>query len=276
MILAGRYNTLGIIRQTSNGFYLNGENLGEILIPNKYIPQNKNIGDEIEVFVYYDAEGRLVATTEEPFCEVGDFAMLQIVDVNATGAFANWGVLKQLLIPFSEQKVKMQTGSWHIVHVYIDEKSKRIVGSAKVDKFLNKTPANYNSNEEVGLIVYSHTPLGYKVIINNAHWGMLYENEVFQPLNKGEYITGYISQVREDGKIDVSLYPLGHNKTDVSANLIMEYLQAHDGIMLITDKSDANLIYETFGISKKNFKMAIGKLYKNKQISIDDKQIKII
>ena len=276
MILAGRYNTLGIIRQTSNGFYLNGENLGEILIPNKYIPQNKNIGDEIEVFVYYDAEGRLVATTEEPFCEVGDFAMLQIVDVNATGAFANWGVLKQLLIPFSEQKVKMQTGSWHIVHVYIDEKSKRIVGSAKVDKFLNKTPANYNSNEEVGLIVYSHTPLGYKVIINNAHWGMLYENEVFQPLNKGEYITGYISQVREDGKIDVSLYPLGNNKTDVSANLIMEYLQAHDGIMLITDKSDANLIYETFGISKKNFKMAIGKLYKNKQISIDDKQIKII
>ncbi len=276
MILAGRYNTLGIIRQTSNGFYLNGENLGEILIPNKYIPENKNIGDEIEVFVYYDAEGRLVATTEEPFCEVGDFAMLQIVDVNATGAFANWGVLKQLLIPFSEQKVKMQTGSWHIVHVYIDEKSKRIVGSAKVDKFLNKTPANYNSNEEVGLIVYSHTPLGYKVIINNAHWGMLYENEVFQPLNKGEYITGYISQVREDGKIDVSLYPLGHNKTDVSANLIMEYLQAHDGIMLITDKSDANLIYETFGISKKNFKMAIGKLYKNKQISIDDKQIKII
>ncbi len=276
MILAGRYNTLGIIRQTSNGFYLNGENLGEILIPNKYIPENKNIGDEIEVFVYYDAEGRLVATTEDPFCEVGDFAMLQIVDVNATGAFANWGVLKQLLIPFSEQKVKMQTGSWHIVHVYIDEKSKRIVGSAKVDKFLNKTPANYNSNEEVGLIVYSHTPLGYKVIINNAHWGMLYENEVFQPLNKGEYITGYISQVREDGKIDVSLYPLGHNKTDVSANLIMEYLQAHDGIMLITDKSDANLIYETFGISKKNFKMAIGKLYKNKQISIDDKQIKII
>jgi len=178
-------------------------------------------------------------------------------------------------VPFREQKVKMEPGSWHIVYIYIDEKTNRIAASAKVDKFLGKEPATFKPGEEVDLFIYGPCPLGYNAIINNSHWGMLYSSEVFQPLNRGEFIAGYINKVREDGKIDLSLYPIGFKKTKSSSELIIEYMKRNDGFMPITDKSPADVIYETFGISKKNFKMALGNLYKERVVEIGENGVRL-
>jgi uncharacterized protein len=270
MLAPGRYNTLKVMRETSSGYFLNGEELGDILLPGKYAPKRMQEGDEIEVFLYYDSEDRLIATTEDPYCEAGDFALLEVVEVNEVGAFLNWGLQKDLLVPFREQKLKMEPGSWHIVHVYIDEQTNRIAASAKVDKFLNREPAAYEPGQEVDLFIYGPCPLGFNAIIEGKHWGMLYENEVFQPLNRGEQIPAYIKQIREDGKIDLSLYPAGFEKALNSADLILRYLNMNDGFMHFTDKSPAEEIYDTFGISKKNFKMALGTLYRNRQIVLEN------
>lgn len=276
MATVGRYNTLKVLRETSSGYFLDGEELGDILLPGKYAPRRLKEDDEIEVFLYFDSEDRIIATKEEPYCEVGDFALLEVVEVNEIGAFLNWGLQKDLLVPFREQKLKMEPGSWHIVYVYIDEKTGRIAASAKVDKFLGLQPADYKPGDEVELFIYGPCPLGFNAIINNAHWGMLYAGEVFQPLNRGEHITGYINKVREDGKIDLSLYPAGYKKAQTSAELIIEYLKRNGGFMELTDKSPADEIYETFGISKKNFKMAVGSLYKNRVIEIGQNGIRLI
>ena len=276
MATVGQYNTLKVLRETSSGYFLDGESLGDILLPGKYAPRRLKDGDEIEVFLYFDSEDRLIATTEESYCEVGEFALLEVVEVNEIGAFLNWGLQKDLLVPFREQKLKMEPGSWHIVYVYIDEKTGRIAASAKVDKFLGLQPADYKPGDEVELFIYGPCPLGFNAIIDNSYWGMLYTSEVFQPLNRGEHITGYINKVREDGKIDLSLYPAGYKKAQTSAELIIEYLKRNDGFMPLTDKSPADEIYETFGISKKNFKMAVGSLYKNRMIEIGQKGIRLI
>ena len=275
MVAVGKYNRLKVLRETGSGYFLNGEELGDILLPGKYAPAGMNEEDEIEVFLYFDSEDRIIATTEEPYCEVGDFALLEVVEVNEIGAFLNWGLQKDLLVPFREQKVKMEPGSWHIVYIYIDEKTNRIAASAKVDRFLGKEPANFKPGEEVELFIYGHCPLGFNAIINNSHWGMLYSSEVFQPLNRGEFISGYISKVREDGKIDVSLYPMGFKKAETSAELIIEYLKRNDGFMELTDKSQAEDIYETFGISKKNFKMALGNLYRDRKVEISENGVRL-
>ena len=275
MATVGRYNTLKILRETSSGYFLDGEQLGDILLPGKYVPHGLQPEEEVEVFLYFDSEDRIIATKEEPYCEVGEFALLEVVEVNEIGAFLNWGLQKDLLVPFREQKVKMEPGSWHIVHVYLDEQTNRIAASAKVDKFLGKEPATFKPGEEVELFIYGPCPLGYNAIINNSHWGMLYSSEVFQPLNRGEHITGYISKVREDGKIDVSLYPAGKKKAETSAELIVEFMKRNDGFMKFTDKSPADKIYETFGISKKNFKMSLGKLYKERLVKISPDGVRL-
>jgi len=276
MATVGRYNTLKILRETSSGYFLDGEALGDILLPGKYVPHGLKPDEVVEVFLYFDSEDRIIATKEEPYCEVGEFALLEVVEVNEIGAFLNWGLQKDLLVPFREQKVKMEPGSWHVVYVYIDEQTNRIAASAKVDKFLGKEPATYKTGDEVELFIYGPCPLGFNAIINNAHWGMLYGSEVFQPLNRGEHITGYINKVREDGKIDLNLYPAGYKKAETSAELIVEYLKRKGGFMPLTDKSPADDIYETFGISKKNFKMAVGSLYKNRVIEIGQNGIRLI
>jgi len=272
----GKYNNLKVLRETGSGYFLDGEELGDILLPGKYAPRGIQPDDEIEVFLYFDSEDRIIATTEDPYCEVGDFALLEVVEVNEVGAFLNWGLQKDLLVPFREQKIKMEPGSWHIVYVYIDEKTNRIAASAKADKFLGNESPTYQPGEEVQLLIYGPCPLGFNAIINNSHWGMLYGNEVFQPLNRGEHITGYISKVREDGKIDLSLYPAGYKKAATSAELIVEYLKRNDGFMELTDKSPADEIYETFGISKKNFKMALGSLYKERILEIGENGVRLI
>ena len=275
MATVGRYNTLKILRETSSGYFLDGEELGDILLPGKYVPHGLKPEEEVEVFLYFDSEDRIIATKEEPYCEVGEFALLEVVEVNEIGAFLNWGLQKDLLVPFREQKVKMEPGSWHVVHVYLDEQTNRIAASAKVDKFLGKDPDPYKPGEEVELFIYGPCPLGYNAIINNSHWGMLYAGEVFQPLNRGEHISGYISKVREDGKIDVSLYPAGKKKAETSSELIVEFMKRNDGFMKFTDKSPADEIYETFGISKKNFKMSLGKLYKERLVKISPDGVRL-
>lgn len=275
MATVGKYNTLKVLRETSSGYFLDGEELGDILLPGKYSPKGLQEGEEIEVFLYFDSEDRLIATREEPYCEVGEFALLEVLEVNEVGAFLNWGLQKDLLVPFREQKVKMEPGSWHVVHVYLDEQTNRIAASAKVDKFLGKESAPFKPGDEVELFIYGPCPLGYNAIINNSHWGMLYASEVFQPLNRGEHITGYISKVREDGKIDVSLYPAGKKKAETSSELIVEFMKRNDGFMKFTDKSPADEIYETFGISKKNFKMSLGKLYKERLVKISPDGVRL-
>jgi len=276
MATVGRYNTLKILRETGSGYFLDGDALGDILLPGKYVPHGLKPDEEVEVFLYFDSEDRIIATKEEPYCEVGEFALLEVVEVNAVGAFLNWGLQKDLVVPFREQHVKMEPGSWHVVYVYLDEQTNRIAASAKVDKFLGKELAAFKPGDEVELFIYGPCPLGYNAIINNSHWGMLYAGEVFQPLNRGEHINGYINKVREDGKIDLNLYPAGHKKAETSAELIVEYLKRKGGFIPLTDKSPANDIYETFGISKKNFKMAVGSLYKNRVIEIGQNGIRLI
>lgn len=275
MATVGKYNRLKVLRETGSGFFLDGEELGDLLLPGKYAPKGLAENDEIEVFLYFDSEDRLIATTEDPYCEAGDFALLEVIEVNEIGAFLNWGLQKDLLVPFREQKIKMEPGSWHIVHVYIDDKTNRIAASAKVDKFLGNEPATFQNGEEVELFIYGPCPLGFNAIINNSHWGMLYASEVFQPLNRGEHITGYVSKMREDGKIDLSLYPAGYKKAKTSADLIVEFLRRNDGFMELTDKSPAEDIYETFGISKKNFKMALGSLYKERAVEIGENGVRL-
>lgn len=275
MIRVGKYNKLNVLRETGSGYFLDGGELGDILLPGKYAPQQMQPGDIIEVFIYFDSEDRIIATNDDPYCEVGDFALLEVIAVNEVGAFLNWGLQKDLLVPFREQKVKMEPGSWHIVYVYIDDKTNRIAASAKVDKFLGKEPLTFQPGDEVELFIYGSSPLGFNAIINNAHWGMLYKSEVFQPLNRGEHITGYINKVREDGKIDLSLYPAGFRKAESSSALIMEYLDRNDGFMELTDKSPADDIYNVFGISKKNFKMALGTLYKERLIEMEKNGVRL-
>ena len=275
MATIGKYNKLKVLRETGSGYFLDGEELGDILLPGKYAPSGMHAEDEVEVFLYFDSEDRIIATTDDPYCEVGEFALLEVVDVNETGAFLNWGLQKDLLVPFREQKVKMEPGSWHIVYVYIDDKTNRIAASAKVDKFLGKETVSFQPGEEVELFIYGPCPLGFNAIINQSHWGMLYASEVFQPLNRGENITGYISKIREDRKIDVSLYPAGFKKAATSSELIVEFLKRNDGFMKLTDKSPAEDIYETFGISKKNFKMALGSLYKERIVEIRPDGVKL-
>jgi predicted RNA-binding protein (virulence factor B family) len=272
----GKYNTLRVVKNVDFGVYLDGGNGMEILLPTRYVPENCQVDDEIEVFIYHDNEGRLIATTVRPVATVGEFAWMKVKEVSDAGAFLEWGIMKDLLVPYREQKMAMQVGRSYIVYVYLDIITKRIVASARIDKFLDNVPPKYDHNKEVDLLVADETEIGYKVIINHLHWGLIYHNEVFRPLIKGEKLKGYIKEVREDEKIDVSLFPLGYEKVDGIARQIFQTLQQNGGYLPVHDKSDADEIYSLFACSKKSFKKAIGALYKQQLISLDDKGIRII
>lgn len=272
----GKYNTLEIVKELDFGLYLDGKELGEILLPKRYVPVNVSIGDSIEVFIYHDSEDRIIATTEMPNAIVGDFALMQVIAVNQVGAFLDWGLKKDLLVPFREQKKKMEEGNSYVVFVYLDSESKRIVASAKLDKFLDNIPAEFEINQEVDLLIIDKTDLGYKAIINQTHSGMLYENEVFIPLKRGMKVKGFIKNIREDEKIDLYLQKAGFEKVDDFAEIFIKYLSDNKGFTVITDKSPSEKIYDTFGVSKKTFKKSIGALYKKRIISIEENGIKLI
>jgi predicted RNA-binding protein (virulence factor B family) len=272
----GQYNTLRVVKEVDFGLYLDGGEHGEILIPKRYVPENTKPEDNIEVFIYLDSEDRIIATTEKPYIKIGEFALLKVAAVTQMGAFLDWGLPKDLFVPFREQKQKMEEGKWYIVTVYLDHETKRLVASAKIEKFLDNLPPDYEDGEEVDLLIAGETDLGFNAIINGKHMGILYKNEIFQPLKRGEKIKGYIKKIREDEKIDLILQKPGYQKVDNISMRILEILKKHGGYMLITDKSEPDAIYNLFGVSKKTFKKAIGALFKLRIISIEDKGIRLL
>lgn len=275
MATVGKINKMHVVRETEHGFYLMDSKGEEILLPYSIAPEGCSVNEEVEVFVYRDSEDRLIATTIEPYAMVGDFAFLKVVSVNKVGAFLDWGLSKDLLVPFKEQKRRMVAGQSYVVYIYLDEETDRIAASSKLHKFLNYSPVEFKKNDEVELVIFEKNDLGYQAIINLTHTGIIYENEVFQSLNIGEQVKGYVKKIRSDGKVDLALQKTGYKHLGPNVDLILDFLHSHNGIMNITDKSQAELIYATFGMSKKNFKKAIGALYKQKMISIEDDLIKL-
>lgn len=271
MIETGKYNNLKVNRFVDFGLYLTDDKENEVLLPKRYLNGNEQIGDMLRVFVYNDSENRPVATTEAPYAVVGDFALMRVKQVNQVGAFLDWGLVnKDLLVPFREQRVRMQAGRSYIVHVYRDHDSGRIVASAKLDKFLdNKMPRFYH-RQKVDVLVVQRTELGYKVIVDNLFWGLIYSNEIYTDINIGDCRTGFIKQVRPDGKIDVTLEKIEKARVDDLGKVIVEYLKTHGGEMPFNDKSDPKDIMSTFCCSKKDFKKALGLLYKQKIVTLGE------
>lgn len=274
-IILGDYNNLKIVKRVSFGLYLDGDEDGEILLPAKYVPDGYDIGDIIKVFVYLDNEERLVATTEEPLAKVGDFALLRVAWTNDYGAFLDWGLLKDLFVPFSEQEGKMVKGNSYLVYVTIDRKSYRIYASARLDKFLSRTKPPYETDEEVDIIVWRRTDLGWKVIVNGNHSGLVFANEVFRDLKTGDRLKGYVKRVRTDGKIDIALQRHGVAGDDDSSMRLLSAIEAQRGFLPLNDNSSPDEIYSMLGMSKKAFKRAAGKLYKQRLIIIDDDGLRL-
>ncbi|MDE3743395.1 S1 RNA-binding domain-containing protein [Maribacter polysaccharolyticus] len=268
MITLGTYNTLEILRDTSVGLFLGDGEGNDILLPNKYVPENYEIGEELTVFCYLDHSERPVATSLEPDILVNEFQLLKVVEVNEFGAFMDWGLEKHLLVPFREQRDKMQEGHWYVVYCYLDQQSNRLVGSNKIDRFLSNDTLSVKEDDVVDLLVSRKTELGYEVIINNLHKGLVYNNEIFKSISIGDNTKGVIKKIRPDHKIDVSLQPLGEKILEPAANKIYEQLMAHGGFLGLHDKSDPELIKEELQMSKKVFKKGIGTLYKARKIEI--------
>jgi len=276
MVEIGRVNTLEVVRETDNGLYLDGRELGEILMPKKFITDEVRKLGWADVFVYTDSEDRLVATTEKPLAMVGDFAFLKVVSVSRFGAFLDWGLPKDLLVPFREQKADMVEGRSYLVFLFLDVLTKRIAASAKLDKFLDNTPPEYEPGDEVQLMIAEETDLGYKAIVNSEHWGMLYKNQLYQSLSQGQKITGYINKVRDDDKIDLLLEKPGYEKVDAISQKILDELKQNRGFMAVSDNTSPEMIKALFGISKKNFKKAIGSLYKKRMITFNSDGIRLV
>ena len=276
MIQLGRWNDLTITRFTDHGAYVDGGETGEILMPRSYVKPEMRPGDVVHVFVYLDQEERLVATMEQPLAQVGEFAFLRVAWVNQFGAFLDWGLMKDLFVPFSEQKRKMAKGYSYLVHVHIGPETRRIVGSAKVDRYLEPAPASYHKDREVDVLVWQRSPLGYKVIVDNRYSGLIYGDQVYDELHTGDRLRAHVVQIRPDGKIDLSLQRLGKGRFRDFSEVLLRKLQAAGGFLPFTDKTDAEAIAEHFQVSKKTFKRAVGTLYKQRRILIDDEGITLI
>ena len=272
MVAVGKMNTLQVLRSSEFGLFLDGGKLGDVLLPKRYVSKDWKPGDHIEVFVMLDSEDRLTATTLKPYAMADEFANLRVVSVTGIGAFLDWGLPKDLLVPFREQKIKMREGQSYLVRIYLDRVSGRLVASSKLDKFLDQTEAAFEEGEKVALLVAARTDLGYKAIINGTHWGMVFHNEVFQPLERGQCLDGFIKQLRPDGKIDLCLQKPGYEKVTDLAGIILQYLEAHGGSMPVTSKSSPEEIHALFGVSKKTYKQAIGALYKKRLIEFTDRE----
>jgi yitL protein len=273
MINIGQFNTLTITRFTDHGAYVDGGEVGEILVPKAYVTKSMRPGDMLELFVYLDQSERLVATTEQPLATVGDFAYLEVAWVNEHGAFLNWGVMKDLFVPFRQQKRTMEVGESYIVFVDIDEETGRLMATAKIDKHLYPAREHfYHRGEEVDLLVWQRTELGLKVIVDNRHAGLVYNDQLFAPEPKtGDRLRGTVVNVRPDGRIDVSLQRLGKSRFRDFAEVLYEELQAApEGFLPFTDKSSSDDISDRFGVSKKTFKRAVGTLYREKKIVLEE------
>lgn len=275
MINIGKINKLNVVKQQGADVYLGNGKSGKVLLVDKKLPENCQLGDSLDVFVYVDSDGHLAATTKTPLAQVGDIAWLKVVSLNYVGAFLDWGLPKDLLVPFSEQHHEMEVGRSYLVKVFLDDKN-RIAATTKIDKLISDESVDFEVGQKVSLIIADKSDLGVKAIINNTHWGMLYENELFQPVRKGQKLDGYIKQIREDHKIDLSLHQPGYGKVESLTDKILTKLKANNGVLMLSDKSPPEAIYATFGVSKKVFKQAIGALYKDKLISIDKSGIRLV
>lgn len=277
MIQLGKRNDMKVLRMVDFGAYLDAGDIGEILLPNRYVPEGCKVGDELNVFVYLDSEERLVATTQKSLVEVNHFACLEVKWVNEHGAFLDWGLMKDLFCPFKEQKQKMQVGYKYVVYAYIDAVTYRIVASAKLEKFISNERPPYSKGDEVDIIVCQKTDLGFKVIVDEKFYGMLFDKDVFKPLRKGDRMKAYIKQIRPDDKIDVVLQnESGRELVEGFAERLLQELFASEGGCLpYHDKTDADEIYRAFGVSKKTFKRAVGDLYKRNLITLSDSGIEL-
>jgi len=281
MVEIGKLNRLRVVKEVDFGLYLDGGDpedggYGEILLPIRYVPKDCNVDDEIEVFIYKDSEDRIIATTETPYAMVGEFACLKVISLTRTGAFLDWGLPKDLLLPFSEQIHELEAGKRYVVGLYLDEDSDRIAASAKLDDFLyRESEDDFELNQTVDLFISNKTDLGYQVIINSSHFGLLHNHEVVRSLKRGEKLKGFIKNIREDGKIDVTLHQKEHQKIDDGVELVMKVLRAEGGFVGVTDKSPPVVIDAMFGISKGMYKKAVGSLYKRKLITLEDDGIRL-
>lgn len=268
-------NHLTVVKKVDFGMYLDGGEVhGEILLPARYVPEGCNIGDGLDVFIYLDQDERLVATTERPLAQVGEFAWLEVAWVNNFGAFLAWGPMKDLFVPFREQKMKMQKGNRYIVYVHLDEKSHRIMASAKIEKFLSHDFPRYRLGQAVDILIWQKTDLGFKAIVDNCFTGLLYDQQLYRQLHTGDRMTAYIQHVRDDGKIDLLLQPIGQRAAKEFCDVLLEHIQRNGGHTTLGDKSPAEEIYAVFGVSKKVFKKAVGDLYKRRLITITEEGIK--
>jgi len=278
MALLGKRNPLRIRRETSSGFYLDGEELGEILLPGRYIPPGSKLGDTIEAFVYRDSEDRLVATTEMPLAMVGEFARLKVIGAaRNVGAFLDWGLSKDLLLPLREQAKPVAGGDWVVAYIFIDPKTNRIVATTRLNSHFEKNPPFYKHNHPVQLLVASKTPLGWNVVVEGAYRGLLFSSNLSGPVKIGQKLQGYVRTVREDGKIDVALTPTGYRqKVTPLTDQILERLNAQGGFLGLDDKSSPEMIQKAFSTSKKAFKQALGALYKEKKITFENGGITLL
>ncbi|WP_353777788.1 S1-like domain-containing RNA-binding protein [Winogradskyella sp. 3972H.M.0a.05] len=268
MIKIGSYNTLTILRDREPGLFLGDTEDNEVLLPNRYVPEDFEIGDTIDVFVYLDNEERPVATTDKPYITVGDFALLRCNQVNKYGAFLDWGMVKQLFCPFKEQAFKMREGQWYLVHCYLDEESQRLVASSKTNRFLDNKELTVSMFDEVDIIISHPSEIGMNVIVNKKHAGLIYKDTIFQDLNIGDTFKGIVKKVRHNNKLDIVIGQIGYRNIEPNAQKILQELEDNSGYLEFTDKSSPEDIKEAFQMSKKSFKKAIGSLYKDRAIEI--------
>lgn len=276
MIEIGKYNTLRVIKVVDFGVYLDGEERGEILLPNEYVPKDCFPDDYLKVFIYFDSEDRIIATTEVPNIQVGEFAWMKVVSTSSVGAFLDWGLRKDLLVPFREQRDRMMEGKSYLVYAYVDDASDRIVATAKIEKYLGNVPVQYKPGQEVDVLIARKSDLGYNVIVDNLHWGLVYRNEIFRPLRLGQKLKGYIKEVREDDKIDITLQKKGYDRINGIVERILEKLEDNGGVLDVSDKTAPEIIYNLFECSKKDYKKAIGTLFKERKIELTATEIKLL
>lgn len=275
MIKVGEYNTLRVARAFDFGMYL-GEDKDVVLLPKRFIPQGVEVGDMLKVFVYHDSENRLIATTQEPIGIVGDIVNLQAVSVTNQGAFMDWGLMKDLFVPKSKQLMGMRVGGNYIVKIYLDEQTGRVAATEKIESFLSNENLTVKEQEPVDLLVYRRTDIGYTVIINNQHTGVLHFNDIFQEIQVGDRLKGYVKNIREENKIDIGIGKMGYQRVEDEAGKVLRLLRENNGYLPYNDKSDPEEIYSFFGMSKKTFKMTTGNLYKSRKITFTQTGIKLV
>lgn len=276
MVELGKFNTLTVIKQVPFGMYLQGGHLGEVLLPSRYCPDDIEIGSEVEVFLYLDSDDLPIATTEKPKATVGQCAYLKVVDINKAGAFLDWGLSKDLLVPYSEQHKPFELGRSYVVCIYLDAAQDRITASSKLSRHLQEFSQYFKAHQKVELLICGKSELGCKAVINHTHLGLIYKDELFKPLNYGQRLDGFIKALRDDGKINLSIQPHAAKGRDELCERILAHLREREGVSHLTDKSTPEDIHREFNVSKSNYKKALGRLYKDRLVELGTSEVKLI